>query len=120
MKKSWVLLAVLALTFAATACLPPPYPPEGPHAVPGGPGPGISSGEARMVARDAVQDLIFRRYGRDAMPRVSANRVRTIGRNEAEVMGTVTFYRGPRVRVRQNFRCRVDRFNRSVRGVDLF
>ena len=120
MKAKWILL-VLALAGFVTACLPPSYPPEGP----GGPrvevgGPGISSGQVRQAAREAVVDYIFRRYGRDARPSVGSVTIRAMGRAEAEVVGRVKYYRIGRRWVAQNFRCRVDRYDRRVYDIDLY
>jgi hypothetical protein len=109
----WILLA-LVLLLAASACV-------GPY---GGYGydRGLTRGEILSMARQAIHDYVIRRYGRDAEPGTSALDIRALSRVEAQVMGRVTFYRSARDRgrIRMYFRCSVDRFNGSVRGIDLY
>ncbi|MDD8025164.1 MAG: hypothetical protein PHI34_01530 [Acidobacteriota bacterium] len=114
MTKKWMLLF---LVLAAAACF---VPPPGPGYPPGPAGPGLSSYEIRNAANQAVCDFVIRRHGREAVPRTSSVRIRAVGRTDAEVIGTVTFDRSRRVRVREHFRCQVNRFDGRVANIDLF
>ncbi|MCX6560427.1 MAG: hypothetical protein NTZ26_07915 [Candidatus Aminicenantes bacterium] len=109
----WILL-VLVLFLAASACVGP-YGRYGYDR-------GLSRGEILNMARQAVYDYVIRRYGRDAQPGMSSLDIRALSRVEAQVFGRITFYRSARDRgrIRMNFRCAVDRFNGSVRGIDLY
>jgi hypothetical protein len=114
-----IVLVFLLVGFAAS-CAGPYYEP-GPR---NGPGPGghwLSSSEIRHAAERAVYRYFYDREGPGSNPKVKSDRIRGFDRDEAEVTGRVTFRRGIRPFQRGNamFRCRVDRRNGSVHGLDF-
>ncbi len=116
MKRSkWVLAALLA-ALTLSACLAPrPYP--------GGPGGrSLSQGQIKQMAREAMADFIIRRYGRDSSPRTSRVSIRSVSREESQVVGRLTYCRSSRSdnRIRVYFRCFVDRYDGRVRNIDLY
>jgi hypothetical protein len=110
-----LLLLVLGLSLLFSACLFPP----GRY---GGYDRGLSRGQILTVAREAAHDFIIRRYGREARPTTAGPDIRTMNRNEAQVVGRISFYRSPRdrSRIRMYYRCVVDRFDGRVYGIDLY
>lgn len=108
-----VLLLALGLALLLSACFP-----RGPY----GYDRGLTRGQIMTLAREAAHDFIIRRFGRDARPTTATPDIRSMNRNEAQVVGRVSFYRSPRDRgrVRMYYRCVVDRFDGRVYGIDLY
>lgn len=109
-----VLLLALGLALLLSAC----WAPRGRY----GYDRDLSRGQILTLAREAAHDFIIRRFGRDARPTTATPDIRTMNRNEAQVVGRVSFYRSSRDRgrVRMYYRCVVDRFDGRVYGIDLY
>jgi hypothetical protein len=120
-RSGWVWIAGVLLILGFTASCAGPYYEPGPRYGPGPRGHWLSSSEVRHAAEQAVYRYFYDREGPGSRPQVKAVRILGVDRDEAEVTGRVSFRRGVHPFQRGNalFRCRVDRRNGGVHGLDF-